>query len=89
MLDNNTEDKLYELLIEDEEELIDDLKNLTLEDLVYFYQAVNEDILDNGKSIEYILKQNQKYGRDALFSTFRILKAILAEIEYRIKENKI
>ena len=89
MLDDILEE-IRRKMLEAEGEVYDKLSDYSLEVLVDFYHSVNEDVLDNAKCLEHIVKsEHRKYGQEAIFSTFRILKAILAEIEYRIKENKI
>ena len=87
--DNPVIEELRLAMLQAEEEIIDTLYDRSLEDLIIFYHEVAEDVLDDAKHIENIIHRNSKAGHEAIFSTFRVLKSILAEIEYRIKENKI
>ena len=74
------------LILEAEAEAIDNIPDGTLEELIDFYQGAIIDVLDNGDNIKKYVENDRP---EIIFSTFRILKAIMAEIEYRIKEKKI
>jgi len=74
------------LMLEAEAEAIDNIPDGTLEELIDFYQGAIIDVLDNGDNIKKYVENDRP---EIIFSTFRILKAIMAEIEYRIKEKKI
>ena len=74
------------LMLEAEAEAIDNIQDGTLEELIDFYQGAIIDVLDNGDNIKKYVENDRP---EIIFSTFRILKDIMAEIEYRIKEKKI
>jgi hypothetical protein len=79
-------------MIEAEQRVINDIPNKTLDNLISLFYLSNTGILDSPERIEYILDESvrsRKYGEEVIFSTCRISKAILAEIEYRIKEKII
>jgi len=78
-------------MIEAEQKVISEIPDKTLENLIALFYLSQNNILDNPKGITSILDHDihRKYGEEALYSTFRVLKAVLAEIEYRIKEKII
>jgi hypothetical protein len=79
-------------MIEAEQHVINDIPNKTLDNLVTLFHLSNAGILESSERIEYILGESvrsRKYGEEVIFSTCRLSKAILAEIEYRIKEKII
>lgn len=88
-MSDNILEVLQQKMLEAEEDLFDSLPDQPLDDLIELFHDAQKNVLDTAKTTEGILKQNRRFGQEALFSTFRVLKAILAEIESRIKENKI
>lgn len=88
MLDDNSEIIQQEML-KTEAELIDAISEASLDGLIDIFHRVSNETLDTAELIEDLLSVDREYTKEAVFSTFRVLKAVLAEIEYRIKENKI
>lgn len=76
-------DEIQKQMLKAEEKVMDEIPELTLEELINFYSALSEDIYFDTDCIEIYRNSSQ----EAILSTFRVIKAILAEIEYRIKEN--
>jgi hypothetical protein len=79
-------------MIEAEEKVINDIPNKSLEKLVQLFHAAHMQILDNSERVELILSDAIRfrgYGEEVMFSTFRLIKAVVAELEYRIKEKII
>jgi hypothetical protein len=86
---NEELDELQKLVLIAEGELIDALSDCSMAELVDAFQGVTEELFDRSESIEEMLEVDREYKQEIVFSTARVLKAILAEIEYRIRENKI
>jgi hypothetical protein len=95
MLEDDMNDMLEaikEEMLKTEVETLEQIPDYSLYDLVNFYYLANEGIMnDSGQRLKNILNSGdkRKFGEEAIFSTFRLLRAVLAEIEYRIRENKI
>jgi hypothetical protein len=86
------DDKLEQLrlhMLDAEGELLDGLPTFDFDELLDLYNSANEKIFVNSTLIEIILKTNRELGQEAILSAVRVQRAILTEIEYRIKENKI
>jgi hypothetical protein len=87
---DNILDYMQQKMLEAEEEVLLRLPTeYSLEELVNFFHSAHLRVLDSAETIEGILQHRREYSQEGIFSTFRILHAVLAEIEYRIRENKI
>ena len=75
-------------MLEAEVELYDDFPNLSLDELVDLFQGAQTTVLDDKNFMRSILEHHSEYGKEAIFSTIRVVRAALTEIEYRIKEDK-
>ena len=88
MLDQPSEESIQEMITA-EEQLIDTLGNISIELLVSMCNQIQEKVFYDDGYIETVLEDDRRFGQESVFSAFRVLKAIMAEIEYRIKENLI
>lgn len=89
MSNESSEQSLIKTMLSAEEKLLDVLPEFSLDELIDTFIGTESDILDNHTNLKIILGENGEAGKVAIFSTFRVMKAILAEIEYRIIENII
>jgi hypothetical protein len=92
MLENELEKKLEKAkleMLESEVDLIDDLPNVSLDELLEIFHLASERSLSTSEYIENFLQHRREFSQELFFSNFRVIKAVLVEIEYRIKENKI
>jgi hypothetical protein len=86
---NDEAEKLKVKMLKSEEKLISALPDYSLEYLLELLYNVQAQILERPEIVRNTMYYNREYGTEALLSTFRIIKAILAEFEYRILEDKI
>ena len=88
-MSNTSDDIPLEVLLELEEELIDSFTERTFEELLSILKEIQKELLNDIELFQGALKDDPDNAKDTAYSIFRVMKAILAEIEYRLKENKI
>ena len=88
MIEDLLEEAKREML-ESEANLIDGLPDISLDELIEVFNMASERSLSTSTYIENILQHKREFSQELFFSNFRVVRAVLAEIEYRIKENKI
>lgn len=76
-------------MLKAEEEVLDTFEHRSLEGLIFFFNEASKEIFEDSSLIEEMAHSHNDAGYEAVFSTFRVLKGIMAEIEYRLRENKI
>lgn len=86
-MSNDSPEVLIQNIKKYEEEVIDHLPISALPELTNLFIAVQSMIFEDPTYIEDVINSNREFGPIGIFSTFRVLKAIIAEIEYRINEN--
>ncbi len=78
------------IMLEAEEEMYTELPDFSVNELVDFFSHSQHNMLDSYEHLERLTNGEYKeISKEVVFSTFRVMKAILAELEYRINEDKI
>lgn len=80
----------HQHMLEAEGKFIDDLPVCTMSELLIFYTSTSQILVEGGRDLNNIMAEtdNILMPEEAFYSAIRVLKAILAEIEYRIREKK-